>query len=109
MGPAAGGAPLLAASESALATVLGVVQAPTQVDRHGWQAQLRVERVIGGALAETRPRIAWEELAPGRPLRVVLHHEDGSEETFAVSHTLNDEQIGWFRAGSALNLMRAGA
>ena len=69
MGPAAGGAPLLAASESALATVLGVVQAPTQVDRHGWQAQLRVERVIGGALAETRPRIAWEELAPGRPLR----------------------------------------
>ena len=49
------------------------------------------------------------ELAPGRPLRVVLHHEGGSEETFAVSHTLNDEQISWFRAGSALNLLRAGA
>ena len=49
------------------------------------------------------------ELAPGRPLRVVLHHEDGSEEAFAVSHTLNDEQIRWFRAGSALNLLRTGA
>ena len=49
------------------------------------------------------------ELAPGRPLRVTLHHEGGSEETFAVSHTLNDEQIRWFRAGSALNLLRAGA
>ena len=48
-------------------------------------------------------------LVPGRPLRVVLHHEGGSEETFAVSHTLNDEQIRWFRAGSALNLLRAGA
>jgi hypothetical protein len=80
MGPAAGGAPLLAASESALATELGVVQAPTQVDRSGWQAQLRVERVIGGALAETRPRIAWEELAPGRPPRF----RDGSRVLVAL-------------------------
>jgi hypothetical protein len=80
MGPAAGGAPLLAASETALATVLGVVQAPTQVDRNGWQAQLRVERVIGGALAETRPRIAWEELAPGRPPRF----RDGSRVLVAL-------------------------
>ena len=53
--------------------------------------------------------LALAELAPGRPLQVVLHHEDGSEETFAVSHTLSDEQIRWFRAGSALNHLRAGA
>jgi len=48
------------------------------------------------------------ELAPDQPLRVTLHHEDGSEEDFAVCHTLNEEQIRWFRAGSALNLLRAG-
>jgi len=48
------------------------------------------------------------ELAPDQPLRVTLHHEDGREEDFAVRHTLNEEQIRWFRAGSALNLLCAG-
>jgi aconitate hydratase len=47
-------------------------------------------------------------LAPGKPLTVVLHHADGREETFAARHTLNAEQIAWFRAGSALNLLRKG-
>ncbi|MBI3323028.1 MAG: aconitate hydratase, partial [Candidatus Omnitrophica bacterium] len=47
-----------------------------------------------------------KELAPGKPLAVLLHHPDGSTETFAVSHFLTDEQIRWFRAGSALNLIR---
>jgi aconitate hydratase len=36
----------------------------------------------------------------------VLTHEDGSEDEIVVNHTLNQEQIGWFRAGSALNLLR---
>lgn len=43
------------------------------------------------------------EFAPGRNLTVVLHHEDGSKESFEVQHTYNEQQIGWFRAGSALN------
>jgi aconitate hydratase len=46
------------------------------------------------------------DLAPGKPLEVVLHHDGGSEDRFAALHTLNDEQIAWFRAGSALNLLR---
>jgi len=46
-------------------------------------------------------------LSPGAPLRVILHHEDGSEDDLAVHHTLNEEQIVWFRAGSALNVLRA--
>ncbi len=46
------------------------------------------------------------ELAPGRNLTAVLHHADGSEDSFALKHTLNDEQIQWFRAGSALNVLR---
>jgi len=49
------------------------------------------------------------DLAPGVPLRVVLHHEDGSEDEFGALHTLNDEQIAWYRAGSALNLLRKGS
>jgi aconitate hydratase len=47
-------------------------------------------------------------LAPGKPLRVVLHHEGGKRDEFAVRHTFNAEQIGWFKAGSALNVLRAG-
>ena len=45
-------------------------------------------------------------LAPDSEVTVTLHHEDGSEESFTTIHTLNDEQIEWFKAGSALNLLR---
>ncbi|MCS5637195.1 MAG: aconitate hydratase [Myxococcota bacterium] len=45
-------------------------------------------------------------LEPDVPVTVTLHHEDGSEESFMATHTLNDEQIEWFKAGSALNLLR---
>ena len=47
-------------------------------------------------------------LAPGQPLQVKLSHRDGGEDTLTVNHTLNDEQIAWFKAGSALNLLRQG-
>jgi aconitate hydratase len=43
------------------------------------------------------------DFAPGRPIAVTLHHADGSTETFEASHTYNEQQIQWFRAGSALN------
>lgn len=46
------------------------------------------------------------DLEPDRNVDVVAFHEDGSEDRFEVAHTLNEEQIAWFRAGSALNLMR---
>ena len=48
------------------------------------------------------------ELAPGAPVEVRLRHASGGEEGFRALHTLNPEQIDWFRAGSALNLLRAG-
>ncbi|NOZ96090.1 MAG: aconitate hydratase [Acidobacteria bacterium] len=50
--------------------------------------------------------VGLKDLAPGKPLTVVLHHADGSEESFQVNHSLNAEQIEWFKAGSALNLLR---
>ena len=43
--------------------------------------------------------------APGKNLKVALKHADGTSEAFEVSHTFNQEQIAWFKAGSALNLM----
>ncbi|HEY3283923.1 MAG TPA: hypothetical protein VGN26_16775, partial [Armatimonadota bacterium] len=46
------------------------------------------------------------DLATGTPLEAVLHHSDGTAETITLKHTLNMEQIAWFTAGSALNLLR---
>ena len=45
-------------------------------------------------------------LAPGRPVTIELRHTDGTTERFEAKHSLNDEQIEWFRAGSALNVLR---
>ncbi|MEZ0607460.1 aconitate hydratase [Fibrella sp. WM1] len=44
--------------------------------------------------------------APGQPLTVVLHHADGTSDEFPVNHTYNQGQIEWFKAGSALNLIK---
>ncbi len=46
------------------------------------------------------------EFAPGKPLTVVLHHTDGKTDKVKVNHTYNQQQIEWFKAGSALNLIR---
>lgn len=43
---------------------------------------------------------------PGKPLTVVLHHADGTSESFYVNHTYNEQQIKWFEAGAALNIIR---
>jgi aconitate hydratase len=44
--------------------------------------------------------------APGKQLTVVLNHKDGSVDSFAVNHTYNAQQIEWFKAGGALNIIR---
>jgi aconitate hydratase len=46
------------------------------------------------------------EFAPGKPLIVELVHADGTKDLIKLNHTYNDQQIGWFRAGSALNLIK---
>ncbi|WP_019537849.1 aconitate hydratase [Proteiniphilum acetatigenes] len=46
-----------------------------------------------------------KEFAPGRNLTVELLHADGTKDTFEVAHTYNEQQIDWFKAGSALNAM----
>jgi aconitate hydratase len=43
---------------------------------------------------------------PGQPLELVLHHADGSSDTIVANHSYNEQQIEWFRAGAALNIIR---
>jgi len=45
-------------------------------------------------------------LAPGKNVRCVIEHKDGSKQEIALRHTYNAEQLKWFKAGSALNLIR---
>ncbi len=44
-------------------------------------------------------------LAVGKHVDLVVNHEDGTSETIQLKHTMNEQQLGWFRAGSALNLI----
>ncbi|MEX2591141.1 MAG: aconitate hydratase [Anditalea sp.] len=46
------------------------------------------------------------EFAPGKPLTVLLNHSDGSKDEILVNHTYNEGQIAWFKAGSALNIVK---
>ncbi len=44
-------------------------------------------------------------LAPGKPVTVTIHKADGKEVAIQTNHSLTDQQIGWFKAGSALNAL----
>lgn len=46
------------------------------------------------------------KLTPGKPVDCIIHHADGTTETFPLNHSMNEQQIEWFRAGSALNRMK---
>jgi aconitate hydratase len=49
--------------------------------------------------------IGLTSFAPNVPLTLVLNHSNGSSENITVNHTYNQQQIEWFKAGSALNLI----
>ncbi len=51
--------------------------------------------------------VGLTSLTPGVPLQMILKHSDGSVDEVMLNHTFNENQIGWFRAGSALNLIAA--
>lgn len=50
--------------------------------------------------------LGLSHLRPGAALECQILHEDGSTESFEVNHSLSEEHIEWFKAGSALNLIR---
>ena len=47
-----------------------------------------------------------DAFSPEKHLTLLLHHKDGSEDTIIANHTYNQAQIDWFKAGSALNLIK---
>ncbi|MGE3385089.1 MAG: aconitate hydratase, partial [Bdellovibrionales bacterium] len=47
-----------------------------------------------------------KDFAPGKPLTMVVKHKAGGEDKIQLNHSFNAEQIKWFKAGSALNLLR---
>jgi aconitate hydratase len=52
--------------------------------------------------------IGLKSFTPDAPLEIILHHSNGSSETIKLNHTYNKNQIEWFKAGAALNIIRAG-
>jgi len=58
--------------------------------------------------ADTISILGLTEFAPNKPLQMVLNHADGSSDTITVNHSYNDQQIEWFKAGGALNIIRKG-
>ena len=53
--------------------------------------------------------IDLDSFAPNKSLTLQVEHQDGSSDQITLNHTYNEQQIEWFRAGSALNLIRANA
>jgi aconitate hydratase len=51
--------------------------------------------------------VGLQGLQPGVTVRCYLHHNDGTKEEINLRHSYNKSQIEWFRAGSALNVLRA--
>ncbi len=52
--------------------------------------------------------VGLADLAPGRPVRCLVRHADGTTETLSLSHSFAASQLEWFRAGSALNVVQRG-
>jgi len=50
--------------------------------------------------------LGLESFTPGKQLQCQLNHSDGSQDTISLDHTFNEQQINWFKAGSALNRMK---
>ncbi|XP_030066216.1 aconitate hydratase, mitochondrial isoform X2 [Microcaecilia unicolor] len=50
--------------------------------------------------------VGLKDFRPGQPLKCVIKHQNGSEESILLNHTFNETQIEWFKAGSALNRMK---
>ena len=81
----------------------------TNLKKQGVLAMTFADPDFWGAIGEsdTISITGLSELSAGKPVDCVLHKSDGESVEFQASHTLNDDQIAWFHAGSALNMIRA--
>lgn len=55
---------------------------------------------------DTIDTLDLDQFAPDKPITLLVKHADGSEDRIKANHTYNENQIEWFKAGSALNLIR---
>jgi aconitate hydratase len=62
------------------------------------------ERIL---VDDTIDVLGLADLAPGRPVTVRIQHANGTSHDIETTHTMSDEHIAWFRAGSALNVLRS--
>jgi aconitate hydratase len=53
--------------------------------------------------------IGLKDLSLGKPVKCILHHNDGTEEFLSLQHSYSESQLEWFRRGSALNILRSAA
>jgi aconitate hydratase len=51
--------------------------------------------------------LGLEDLAAGKPVTCILHHNDQTEEVISLRHSYSESQLEWFRSGSALNILRS--
>lgn len=56
---------------------------------------------------DTMTLLGLTTFTPNKPLRLVLNHKNGTTDTINCNHTYNEQQIEWFKAGGALNIIRA--
>ncbi|NBY20909.1 aconitate hydratase [bacterium] len=49
--------------------------------------------------------VGLKDLAPKKQMTAILHHADGTEDKILLNHSMTQDQIAWFKAGSALNLL----
>ncbi len=79
-----------------------------------FEANLKKQAVLSFTFADksdynkiqAKDRISFaglDQLTPGKPVTMTVKHEDGSSDSIQVNHTLNNDEIKWFKAGSALN------
>ncbi len=50
--------------------------------------------------------VGLQDFMPGKPLEIIIKHKNGETVAILAEHSYNEQQIGWFKAGSSLNLIR---
>ena len=55
--------------------------------------------------ADTLSVTGLADLKPGQPVKAIIHHFEGGDEEIELKHTMSEEQLEWFRAGAALNIL----
>ena len=81
----------------------------TNLKKQGMLALTFADKVDYDKIQEddTFTTVDLDDFSPGKQLTVKVSHTDGSFDVILCNHTYNETQIEWFKAGSALNLIRA--